>query len=254
MYSYTAIQTLPAETKPHSQDINDAEKGQMNSNVTSTPISRGMGLLQKVYATLSVQLLLTAVLAYVFWFCLPSVIILLIALRIKRHKIPLNFFLLGTLTFVIAETVRVFISSYKKDSVLECLLLTTAIVESITLYTLLSRRYFSILETGLIISFIVVLGIGIMNLFYQNQGIESLKSGIFVALFSLDIVYETHMMIKFSSQDYITVTISLYLNIIAIFVFTVIGVFKHDKHNEDFDDVEDSEDKEYETIENLTLI
>lgn len=223
------------QTKPHSQDINDAEKGQMNSNVTSTPISWGMGLLQKVYATLSVQLLLTVVLAYVcphlenlnsylkdnpqvFWFCLPSVIILLIALRIKRHKIPLNFFLLGTLTFVIAETVRVFISSYKKDSVLECLLLTTAIVESITLYTLLSRRDFSILETGLIISFIVVLGIGIMNLFYQSQGIESLKSGIFVALFSIDIVYETHMMIKFSSQDYITVTISLYLNIIAIFV------------------------------------
>ncbi|KAL7636500.1 UNVERIFIED_CONTAM: hypothetical protein RMT77_013275 [Armadillidium vulgare] len=224
------------------QDENDAEKGGItsdfmyNNNVASSHIYIRMGFLRKVYGLLSVQLLLTTVVAgvcaysqvinsslkdnpWVFLLCLPLSVVLIIALHIKRHEVPMNFFLLGAFTVVEAVTVGVVVSLYEVASVIKALVLTTAIVVSLTLYTLQSKRDFSKLGTGLMMGLIVIIGVGFMNLFFVSKGMELLISGAAAALFSLFIVYDTHMMMeKLSAEEYILATINLYLDIINLFL------------------------------------
>ncbi|RXG53372.1 Protein lifeguard 4 [Armadillidium vulgare] len=76
-----------------------------------------MGFQRKVYSLLSVQLLLTAIVAgfcaysevlnsnsknnpEIFFLCLPLSIVLFGALYIKRHDVPANFYLLGAFPIV----------------------------------------------------------------------------------------------------------------------------------------------------------
>lgn len=207
-------------TKKHYPDLNDVEKGErpsnfmLKKNMALNNNSWEMDFLQKLYVIQSVQLFLTAVLAgcfcadfedlnssfennpWVLWLCLLLLIILFIALQVKRHKTPINFILLGTFTIVGGMIVGVFIISEKKDSFFECKLLTIAIVNSIMLYILFSKRNFSKLGLGLFLGFIVLLGMGIINMFYESQGIVLLKSGASVALFSLYIVCDIHKMME----------------------------------------------------------
>ncbi|RXG70277.1 Protein lifeguard 4 [Armadillidium vulgare] len=156
----------------------------------------------------------------------------------EAHEVPMNFFLLGAFTVVEAVTVGVVVSLYEVASVIKALVLTTAIVVSLTLYTLQSKRDFSKLEQGdafchsvgfewrikvlkcrLMMGLIVIIGVGFMNLFFVSKGMELLISGAAAAVFSLFIVYDTHMMMeKLSAEEYILATINLYLDIINLFL------------------------------------
>ncbi|MCL4131748.1 UNVERIFIED_CONTAM: hypothetical protein GTU68_013019 [Idotea baltica] len=156
---------------------------------------------------------------WIFLACLPISIVLIIALHIKRHQVPINFFLLGAFTIMEAITVGVVVSLYEVESVVKALCLTTAITVSLTLYTLQSKRDFSKMGTALMTCLIVVFGMGIMNLFMASKGMDLIIAGVAAILFSFFIVYDTHMMMnKLSPEEYILATINLYLDIINLFL------------------------------------
>ncbi|KAB7506988.1 Protein lifeguard 4 [Armadillidium nasatum] len=228
----------------------DPEEGGMPSEfmrkkaVASFNIKIRMGFQRKVYSLLSVQLLLTTIVAgfcaysevlnsylkdnpVIFFLCLPLSIVLFGALYIKRLDVPANFYLLVAYTIVEAVTVGVFVSLYDVASVIQALILTTIIVVSLTIYTLQSKRDFSNLGTGLMIGLILLFGMGITNLFFSSTGMELIISGGGAILFSLFIVYDTHMMMKkLPAEEYILATINLYLDVISLFLklLKLIGV------------------------------
>ncbi|KAL7633843.1 UNVERIFIED_CONTAM: hypothetical protein RMT77_015799 [Armadillidium vulgare] len=146
---------------------------------------------------------------------------------LKKQEGPMSFTLQGGFTVAIAATIGVVISVYKVISVIKCLVFTTIIVISLLcLYTLQSNRDYSKLGPFLMTSLTVLLGAGIINLFFVSKIIELLISGATAILFSLFIVYDTHLIIimKFSTDKYILAAINLYLDIINLF-FELLRIF-----------------------------
>ncbi|XP_066968269.1 protein lifeguard 4-like [Macrobrachium rosenbergii] len=224
------------------QDGANAEKGGImgdfnyGNNVASSHIYIRMGFLRKVYGLLSVQLMVTTVVAAAFaytpvlrdtihanqWLLLVSIFLsfgLLIALHVKRHHVPINFFLLGGFTIVEAITVGVAISMYDAEVVLKAFALTLVITAGLTAYTFQTKRDFTKMGAGLLIGLMVVIGLGMMNIFLGSNGLELAVAGGSALIFCLFIVFDTQMMMKkLSPEEYILATINLYLDILNLFL------------------------------------
>ncbi|XP_069165518.1 protein lifeguard 4-like isoform X2 [Procambarus clarkii] len=192
--------------------------------------------LRKVYGLLSVQLLVTTVVAAAFaytpvlreaihanpWMlimCLPLAIGLLIALHVKRHHVPINFMLLAAFTVIEAITVGVAVSMYDAEVVVKAFSLTLIITGGLTAYTFQTKRDFTNMGAGLVIGLLVMIGVGVMNMFLGSSGLELALAGGSALIFCLFIVYDTQMMmLKLSPEEYILATINLYLDILNLFL------------------------------------
>jgi len=223
-------------------DGGHAEKGSItddfmyHSNVASSHLYIRMGFLRKVYGLLSVQLLVTCVVAgtcaytpiirdtihqnpWMVMMCLPLALGLLLALHFKRHQVPINFILLAGFTVVEAITVGVIVSLYEAQSVVKAGVLTLIITAGLTAYTFQTKRDFTNMGTGLMIALVSLIGIGFMNIFLGSTGLELVMAGAGALIFSLFIVFDTQMMMqKLSPEEYILATINLYLDILNLFI------------------------------------
>ncbi|KAK4294098.1 hypothetical protein Pmani_033248 [Petrolisthes manimaculis] len=224
------------------QDVGDAEKGGIvndfmyGSNVAKSHIYVRMGFLRKVYGLLSVQLMVTTVVAATFaytpvlrdtihtnpWIimmCLPVAIGLMIALHVKRHHVPINYVLLTAFTVVEAITVGVVVSMYEAEVVIKAFVMTLVITISLTAYTFQTKRDFTNMGLGLVIGLMTMIGLGLMNLFIGSSGLELAIAGGSALIFCLFIIFDTQMMMhKLSPEEYILATINLYLDIINLFI------------------------------------
>ncbi|XP_045471987.1 protein lifeguard 4-like [Harmonia axyridis] len=206
------------------------------NNVANAPKAIRLGFMRKVYGLLSMQLLLTTIVAAVCMYTIPvktfvqtnvwmvslSMIlsfVLLIALHIKRRDTPANLILLAGFTIVEAYTIGMVVSFYDKEVVLQALFLTLAVVGGLTLYSFQTKRdyssAYSVLFAGLCVLFIG----GILQIFIQSNGFEMIMAIGGAFLFSMFIVVDTHMMMHhISPEEYILATINLYLDIINLFL------------------------------------
>ncbi|KAG7154772.1 protein lifeguard 4-like [Homarus americanus] len=224
------------------QDGGQAEKGGIvndfmyGSNVATSHIYIRMGFLRKVYGLLSVQLLVTTVVAAAFaytpvlrqtihtnpWMlilCLPLTLGLLVALHVKRHHVPINFMLLAAFTVVEAITVGVAVSMYEAEVVVKAFVMTLIITGGLTAYTFQTKRDFTSMGAGLIIALMIMIGLSLMNVFLGSSGLELALAGGSALIFCLFIVYDTQMMMtKLSPEEYILATINLYLDILNLFL------------------------------------
>lgn len=224
------------------QEGGEAEKGGIvndfmyGSNVASSHIYIRMGFLRKVYGLLSVQLLVTTVVAASFayvpvlrdtihanpWLLIMSLFLaigLLITLHVKRHQVPINFILLGAFTVVEAITVGVAVSMYEAEVVVKAFVLTVVITAGLTAYTFQTKRDFTNIGAGLLIGLMVMIGLGMMNIFLGSTGLELALAGGSALIFCLFIVFDTQMMMhKLSPEEYILATINLYLDILNLFL------------------------------------
>ncbi|XP_076064336.1 protein lifeguard 4-like [Oratosquilla oratoria] len=224
------------------QEGGQAEKGGIvndfmyGSNVAASHIYIRMGFLRKVYGLLSVQLAITTIVAatcaytevirdtihvnpWIVMICLPFTMCTMFALYVKRHHVPMNFVLLATFTVLEAITVGVVVSMYEAESVIKAFVLTVVITLSLTFYTFQTKRDFSNIGVGLFVGLMVLIGLGLLNLFIGSSGIELAIAGGGALVFSLFIVFDTQMMMtKLSPEEYIVATINLYLDILNLFL------------------------------------
>jgi len=220
----------------------DMEKGDITddfsyrNNVAGAHIYIRMGFLRKVYGLLTTQLLLTALVAgvcayvpvirdtihsqpWLLLMCFPLTLGLLVGLHVKRHEVPLNLILLALFTVTQAVTVGVVVSLYEVASVVQALVLTLAITGGLTLYTLQTKRDFTHMGVGLCIGLFCLLGASVLNLFLGLQGLDLLIAVAGAAIFSLFIVVDTQMMMtRLSPEEYLLATITLYLDIVNLFL------------------------------------
>jgi len=224
---------------------NDIESGgseSMYSLMYSTAQSR-WHFIRKVYAIIAIQLLATAVvaafvvthqpIAHFFgdtWGGLACYIVLafvtlivMCPLYAYRNRHPLNYLFLGIFTILMAISVGLSCSYTNGKIILEAVILTAAVVISLTLYTFwaVSRGHdFSFLGPFLFGSLNVLLVFGIIQIFFPFGPTGDMIYGCVGALiFCGYIIYDTDNLIeRFNYDEYIWAAVALYLDIINLFL------------------------------------
>ena len=206
------------------------------NNVHNADINIRMGFLRKVYGLLSIQLLMTVVVASVFvmsstvklyvqdnpWTIGVAFFLtmgILIGLLIKRRDHPANLILLSAFTLVQAYTVGVVVSMYDTTVVLEALFITLTVLLGLTAYTFQTKRDFSFMGFGLFIGLWCLLIGGLIQIFVHSTALELAISIGGALLFCLFIVFDTQAIMQtLSPEEYILATINIYLDIINLFL------------------------------------
>ncbi|KAG5219237.1 hypothetical protein OIU76_014075 [Salix suchowensis] len=199
--------------------------------------------IRKVYVILAMQLLLTVGVAATVVFVRPIpqfilhttpglaiyivflilTLILLWPLHVYSKRHPWNYFFMALFTICIAFAVGLSCALTKGRIVLEAAILTSVVVVGLTLYTFWASKRgqdFSFLGPFLFSAVLVLIVFGLIQfLFPLGKWSLMIYGGLGAIVFSGFIVYDTGNLIKrFSYDEYISAAISLYLDIINLFL------------------------------------
>ncbi|NXS62299.1 LFG4 protein, partial [Brachypteracias leptosomus] len=207
------------------------------SSVASASVNIRMAFLRKVYSILSIQVLLTTVTSAVFLYSTgvqafvherPALLLIsgfgslaiIMALTLYRHQHPVNLYLLFGFCSLNDSLFFLFlVSFYDVSIVLQAFILTTAVFLGLTAYTLQSKRDFSKFGAGLFACLWILIFSGFLKLFFYSETIELVFAGAGALLFCGFIIYDTHVLMhKLSPEEYILAAISLYLDILNLFL------------------------------------
>ncbi|XP_038720692.1 BI1-like protein [Tripterygium wilfordii] len=198
------------------------------------------GFIRKVYGILAAQIILTtavsaATVLYapltnllqgssgLFLFLLFLPFILIWPLHMYHQKHPLNLIILGLFTVSLSFTVGMTCANTDGRIVLEALILTGAVVSSLTGYTFWAAKKgkdFSFLGPILFTSLIILILTGFIQMFFPlGPTSVALYGGISALIFCGYIVYDTEKLIKrFTYDEYILASATLYLDILNLFI------------------------------------
>ncbi|MFP4252596.1 MAG: Bax inhibitor-1/YccA family protein [Guyparkeria sp.] len=107
---------------------------------------------------------------------------------------------------------------------------TGAIFLGLSGYALVSRRDFSFMGGFLVVGLVVVLAAMLGNLFLEIPALSMAISAAVVLLMSGFILYDTGRMVNGGEDNYLLLTVSLYLNIFNLFVhlLSLLGMSQND--------------------------
>ena len=107
---------------------------------------------------------------------------------------------------------------------------TGAIFLGLSGYALVSRRDFSFLGGFLVVGLVVVLAAMLGNIFLEIPALSMAISAAVVLLMSGFILYDTGRMVNGGEDNYLLLTVSLYLNIFNLFVhlLSLLGMNQND--------------------------
>ncbi|KAM5563662.1 protein LIFEGUARD 4-like [Rosa sericea] len=205
--------------------------------------------IRKVYAILTVQLLLTVAVAATVDLVRPiahflvktraglgvdiavfvMALAVLVALRVYGKKHPVNYFLIGLFTVLMGLIVGVGCAYTEEKVLLEAWGLTIVIFMSLTIYTFWAARRgydFSFLGPFLFAALIVFLGFSLIQIFHPLGKISHMIFGIVgCIIFCGYIVYDTDELIKRHQYDeYLLAAIQLYLDAINLFLNLITAI------------------------------
>uniref|UniRef100_A0A7S1JUQ6 Transmembrane BAX inhibitor motif-containing protein 4 n=1 Tax=Vitrella brassicaformis TaxID=1169539 RepID=A0A7S1JUQ6_9ALVE len=244
--NYASWQDSDAEEKGLISPVQDGH--QVLTDDVHTTIRHGF--IRKVYGILSVQLLITTVMAACLCtdaaklFIAKNAAILWVAMAVQlvltfvmmcfsglMRQFPTNYILLGVWTAVEGLLVGSICAFTDPQLVLVAAALTTGIVLSLTLFAFQTKYDFTSWAPYL---FVVALGffltglmMGIMGMFGVHiKLLHILYCGFGVILFSIYLVFDTQMIVgakharfEFSVDDYCFAALMLYIDIIQIFLY-----------------------------------
>ena len=235
--SYSGVQTHESWPKHDVGGMSDFAHG---GCVSSCEASVQKGFLRKVFGIVAAQLLVTGAMCALFMFephvrsfvlNTPSMLFvtflasigLLISAQANKDVHPLNLQLTLGFTVSMAWSVGVVCARFYESGmglvVLEAVGLTAGTTAGLTAYTLNSKKDFSFLGAGLGASLWVLIGGGLVASLTGMAGMHLALAVGGAAIFSLYIVYDVHMIAKrLSPDEYIPAAISLYLDIINLFL------------------------------------
>ncbi|CAH1965741.1 unnamed protein product [Acanthoscelides obtectus] len=207
------------------------------NNVANATKAIRLAFMRKVYSLLTVQILLTVIIASIFMFTPPvrsfvhtndwmvmvsflASIIILIPLHIKRRESPTNLILLAAFTVVQAYTVGVIVTFYSQALVIQALVLTLVVLAGLTLFTFQTKYDFSATHSALFAGLCILIVGGLMQAFIQSSVFEIALSLGGALLFCFFIIFDTQLIMNtLSPEEYILATINLYMDIINLFLY-----------------------------------
>jgi len=206
------------------------------NNVLSSSAEVRKGFLRKVYGILTVQLLMTVGVSAI---CISSepvkaflqrnpfivqlsgiaCLFLLFALMVKRQEFPINFYLLGAFTFLEAISIGTVVTFFAVPVVVRAALITMSVFCLLTSFTLQSKKDYSSWGAGLGSALWVLIFASLLHIFFPTEAADFAISIGGALLFSLFIIYDTHMLMRrLSAEEYILAAINLYLDILNLFL------------------------------------
>ena len=149
----------------------------------------------------------------------------LLGLFCYKDRHPINMLLLGGFTMCMTYTVGVVCAAYYENHmgliVLQALVLTAAVFISLTTYVFVTKKDFSFLGAGLFAGLLCLLVWGMLNSFFDfGLGGRMVFSLAGALIFVGYILYDTSMILHyFGPDDYIMAAITLYLDIVNLFLY-----------------------------------
>lgn len=202
-----------------------------------------LSFIRKVYAILSVQLLITT--AFVglsiknseyntFISNNPAIAILAIIVNITTayalicykslaRRVPLNYILLSLFTITEAILVSMITTQYEPKIVFIAACLTAGIVVSLTLYAITTKTDFTMMGGLLFMLSMTLILASILGYFFDTLWLQVAISAFGVILFGLYLIYDTQLIVggrnrELSIDDYIIGALMLYIDIVRIFI------------------------------------
>jgi len=202
------------------------------------------GFIRKVYGILSVQMVVTVMVACLFMFepschsfvlsspgfftaALWSPLAILLVLACNSKTYPLNMYLLSAFTLAEAYGVGVICAAYQERGdgfvILQAFILTATVFVSLTAYTFITKKDFSFMGAGLYSCLWILIIWSLINSLFGTvfggvgRTIFALAGTI---LFSCYILFDTSMIMrKLGPDEYVFAAINLYLDILNLFLY-----------------------------------
>jgi len=205
-------------------------------SVAAERISIRLGFLRKVFGILSFQLLMTITACTVLyltpgvrgfvqqqsWILLLTTlgsIGLLIAMYIHAHNVPTNYMLLAAFTLMQSLTLGAIVSFFDLEVIIEAAALTTVVVLGLFFYTLQSKRDFSASYATVYSLSSILLMASILQVFLLSTAFTFFVNVAAAGIFCVFLVYDIDLIMHhLSPEDYIFACITLYMDIINLFV------------------------------------
>jgi len=195
-------------------------------------------VLRNTYMLLSLTIFFSALVAFFsmklnvgrinfFAMFLISMFFLYLIERFKDGSLGLFFVFVftGFLGYITGPTLNMFLSiKYGREIIFFSFVFTAFLFALLSVYVLISRRNFNFLSSFLTVGFIVVIACIILSIFVNFALLHLILSGFIVILSSGMILYSTSSIINGGETNYISATISLYLQIYNIFI-SLLSIF-----------------------------
>jgi len=144
--------------------------------------------------------------------------------HILRYN-PYNWLNLIIFTGFLTYNIGFITSYYQTNILLLSGMSTLTIFSGLTIYSVQTKIDYTVYGNALIIGLLSLIAFGFMNIFLDIEFINSIYSLLIVIIFSSFIVYDTQLIVngknnryELSTHDYVMAAITLYLDIINIFV------------------------------------
>jgi len=170
-----------------------------------------------------------------FWGVVILEFLLLFGLMAVKDKSPLNMIMLFAFTFVsgltISPLIAMFIGRGMGNIVGEAFLLTSAAFGGLSLFALNTKKDFTTMGQMLIITLIVVIVAGLLNLFFQSPLFQLVIAVVSSILFSFFILYDTQNIVNGNYSSPIEGAIALYLDFFNLFVslLQILGILGNEE-------------------------
>lgn len=150
-----------------------------------------------------------------------------------RRKSPTNFIFLGLFTIAQGFLMGTTASKFHADEVVLAVGITAAICLGLTLFAFQTKWDFTVMGGVLFVALIVLFLFGILASIFRGKTMSIVYASLGALLFSFYLIYDTQLMMdkgkhSISPEEYIFAALSLYLDIINIFMYilTIIGAMR----------------------------
>ena len=134
-------------------------------------------------------------------------------------SIPLVFFFTGFLGYSTGPIVNFYLGMANGGDIVATALSMTGITFlGLSAYAVSSRKDFSFMGGFLMIGLILVIVASLANIFFAIPALSLAISAVGVLVFSGFILYDTSRMVNGGETNYVMMTVSLYLNILNLFL------------------------------------
>ena len=206
------------------------------------------GFIRKVYTLLSLQLVFTFMSCLfvnlyepaqnfmlsetgiaLYGLSLAGIIILMVVLCCNPNclkKYPQNYIYLSLFTIFMTYLLAIATARYNTKSLILAIGITLAITISLTIFACQTKYDFTGYGPYLLSFLWALILIGLINCFLANSVLMTIQAGLGAIVFSFYIIYDSQLIVggkhkqyEFSIDDYVLATLSLYLDIINLFVY-----------------------------------
>jgi FtsH-binding integral membrane protein len=240
--AYPGSATYPSsaayQEKLNSQE--DVETGLNNSQQIHKMMR--LGFIRKVYGLLSAQLTLTVALMSLsfiegvknfmltnltpFWVALGlslAILLPLICFKSLARTVPINYILLFAWTLCEGYMLAVCCATYDPKVVMLAGLMTAAVTISLTIYAMTTKVDFTFLGGLLFCCATIMFFWSIFSIIYGFV-LNSLYCVLGIIVYSIYLIFDTQLImgkfgIEFSIDDYVYAALTIYLDIIQLFLY-----------------------------------